>query len=391
MAQGTPDTVVYVSNAGDPSISVLAMDRTAGDVDLIEKTAIPGAEEPSPTSMPLALSADRRFLHAALRSEPFTAASFAIDPESGRLRHLGNAPLDASMAYIATDRTGRWLIGASYPAGKLAVNAIDAQGRITAPPSQVLTDRPKAHSVLVDSSNQYVYSGVVAQDITLQLKLDAAIGRLSPNTPDSIATKPGAGPRHLAMHPSGRYLYLITETTAMIGVYAVDKASGALKELQFVDMLAAPPKEQPAAADLHITPDGHFLYGGERHSNILAGYRVEPDKGTLTLIGRTETETTPRGFGIEPRGKFLLAVGLESHNMTVYAIRPNGSLEPIEQQAARCRIGRVRRSALAAHEQGDVGEEHHSMDYLTYAHLRLGRSGDAEQVGKRWQPGARCQ
>src|SRR5215475_11077495 len=121
------------------------MNRATGDVDLIEKTAIPGAEEPSPTSMPLALSPDRRFLYAALRSEPFTAASFAIDPKSGRLRDLGNALLDASMAYITTDRTGRWLIGASYPAGKLTVNAIDAQGRVTAPPTQVVTDRPKAH------------------------------------------------------------------------------------------------------------------------------------------------------------------------------------------------------------------------------------------------------
>jgi 6-phosphogluconolactonase len=306
MTQGTPDTIVYVSNAGDTSISVLAMDRATGDVDLIEKMAIPRVGQPSPTSMPLALSPDRRFLYASLRSEPFTAASFAIDSESGRLRHLGNAPLDASMAYIVTDRTGRWLIGASYPAGKLTVNAIDAQGRVTVPPNQLLTDRPKTHSVLVDQSNQYVYSGVVAQDIILQLKLDAATGRLSPNRPDSIATKPGAGLRHMTMHPSGRFLYLITETTATIGVYAVDKASGALKELQFVDMLAAPPKEQPAAADLHITPDGRFLYGSERRANILAGYLVEPDKGTLTLIGRTATETMPRGFGIEPRGKFLL-------------------------------------------------------------------------------------
>jgi 6-phosphogluconolactonase len=87
------------------------MDCTAGDVDLIEKTTIPGAEEPSPTSIPLALSPDRRFLYAALRSEPFIVASLAIDPKSGRLRDLGNALLDASMAYITTDRTGGWLIG----------------------------------------------------------------------------------------------------------------------------------------------------------------------------------------------------------------------------------------------------------------------------------------
>src|SRR5262245_11254639 len=103
MAQSNPETVVYVSNAGGPEtppeIHVLAMNRAKGDLTPIERVAIPGADKASPSSMPLALSPDRRFLHAALRSEPFTAASFAIDPASGRLSHLGNAPLDASMAY----------------------------------------------------------------------------------------------------------------------------------------------------------------------------------------------------------------------------------------------------------------------------------------------------
>ena len=331
MAQGTPETVVYVSNAGDPSISILSLNRANGDIDLIEKMPIPGADKPSPTSMPLALSPNRRFLYAALRSEPFTVASLAIDPESGKLKHLGSAPLDASMAYTTVDRTGRWLLAASYPGGRLTVNPIGEEGQVKAPPNQIVTDRPKAHCVVVDSSNRYVYSAVLAQDLILQLKFDPAAGKVSPNSPGEIATKTGAGPRHLALHPSGRFLYLITETTATIGAYAVDKANGTLKQLQFVDMLASAPKEPPAAADLHVTPDGRFLYGSERRTSTLVGYRIDQDKGTLSLAARSATETTPRGFGIEPRGKFLLSVGLDSHNMTVYAIRPNGSLDPVKQ------------------------------------------------------------
>jgi 6-phosphogluconolactonase len=333
MAQATPETVVYVSNAEQPEIHVLAFNRASGDVDLIEKVPVPGADKPSPSSMPMALSPDRRFLYAALRSEPFTVASFAIDKASGKLKHLGNAPLEASMAYTTVDGTGRWLLAASYPQGKLTVNPIDAGGQVKAPPNQVIADRPKAHSVLVDKANKYVYSAVLAQDIILQLKFDPASGKLTANTPGEIATKQGAGPRHLAMHPSGQFLYLVTETTATIGAYAVDPANGTLKELQFVDMLAAGFAGQPSAADLHVTPDGNFLYGSERRTSALVGYRIDPAKGTLSLIGRTATETTPRAFGIEPRGKFLLAVGLDSHNMTIYAIRPNGALEPVKQQA----------------------------------------------------------
>jgi 6-phosphogluconolactonase len=328
-----PETVVYVSNAGDPSISVLSLDRAKGDVELIEKIDIPGAEEPSPTSMPLALSPDRRFLYAALRSEPFTVVGFAIDPANGKLTHLHSAPLDTSMAYIRVDRTGRWLLAASYPAGKVTVNPIDEDGKVGAPASQTLTDRPKAHCIALDAANEHAYCAVLGQDLILQMKFDAASGKLRPNTPGEIATKSGAGPRHLAFHPSGRFLYLITETTATLGAYAIDKKTGTLKELQFIDMLAAKPKEPPEAADLHVTPDGRFLYGSERRSNVLVGFRIDPDKGTLALAGRTPTETTPRGFGIEKRGKFLLSVGLDSHNMTLYTIRPNGSLEPVKQHA----------------------------------------------------------
>lgn len=332
MAQAAPDTVVYVSNAGDPSIGILSMNRANGDLDLIEKVAIPGAEKPSPTSMPLALSPDRRFLYAALRSEPFTVASFAIDPASGQLNHLGNAPLDASMAYTITDRTGKWLLAASYPGGKLTVNPIDAEGRVQAPPNQVVTDRPKAHCVLVDAANKYVYCAVLAQDLILQLKFDPATGMVAPNTPGEIKTKAGAGPRHMTLHPNGRFLFLLTETTATIGSYAVDKTTGTLKQLQFVDMLDNSFKEQPSAADLHITPDGRYLYGSERRTSTLVGYRIDPDKGTLSLVGRYPTETTPRGFTIEPRGKFLLSAGLDSHHMTIYAIRPNnGGLDPVKQ------------------------------------------------------------
>src|SRR6266567_9437225 len=183
MAQGTPQTVVYVSNAGGPEIHVMAMYRASGDLDLIETMAIPGTDRPAPTSMPMALSPDRRFLYAALRSEPFTAASFAIDPASGRLSHLGNAPLDDSMAYMTVDRTGRWLLCASYPGGKLTVNPIDAEGRVAAPPNQIVRDRPKAHCVVVDAANKNVYCPVLAQDIILQLNFDAALCMVTTNTP----------------------------------------------------------------------------------------------------------------------------------------------------------------------------------------------------------------
>ena len=328
MAQDTPETVVYVSNAGSKEVFVLAMNRATGALDLIEKTPVPGTDKPSPASLPMATSPDKHFLYAQLRSEPYPVSTFAIDRTTGGLKHMAATPLVDQMAYINVDRTGKFLLAASYVGAKLAIYPINAQSIVEAKATQVLDTKPKAHCVVIDAGNKNVYVPVLGGDIVMELTFDPATGTVSPNGPGEVATKAGAGPRHLTFHPTGRFAYLITETTATIGTYGVDPASGRLKELQFVDTNEY--KEQPAASDIHVTPDGKFLYGAERKTSMLIGYKIDPDKGTLTQIGRFPTEKTPRGFAIDPRGKFLLSVGMDSAGMTVYAIdHASGELKPV--------------------------------------------------------------
>jgi 6-phosphogluconolactonase len=331
-AENTPETVVYVSNAASKEIYVLAMNRDSGELTLIEKTLVPGTDKASPASMPMAVTPDHRFLYAALRSDAFPASSFAIDRASGRLTHLATTPLQDSMAYIVTDRTGRFLLSASYPGNKLTINPIGDNGIVVEKTTQMVPDRPKSHCILVDAANKYVYATSLGADTIMEWKFDPAKGTLSAIGPGIIQTRPGAGPRHMALHPSGRLLYLITETADTIGAYAIDPGTGTLTELQFVDAVPEGFKEQPAAADLHVTPDGRFLYGSERRTSTLAGYRIDPEKGTLSPIGHFLTEKTPRGFNIDPRGRFLLSVGLDSNAMTVYRIDPqSGALTSLKQ------------------------------------------------------------
>ncbi len=328
MAQGTPETVVYVSNAGSKEVFVLAMNRATGALELIEKTPVPGSDKPSPASLPMATSPDKHFLYAQLRSAPYPVSTFAIDRTTGRLEHVAATPLVDQMAYINTDRTGQFLLAASYVGAKLAIYPINAQSIVEAKATQILDTKPKAHCVVIDAGNKHVYVPVLGGDIVMEFNFDPITGTVSPDGPGQVATKPGAGPRHFTIHPNKRWGYLITETTATIGAYAIDPGSGLLTELQFVDTNEY--KEQPAASDIHVTPDGKFLYGAERKTSMLIGYKIDPDKGTLTRIGRFPTEKTPRGFAIDPRGRFLLSVGMDSAGMTVYAIDPaSGELKPV--------------------------------------------------------------
>jgi len=211
------------------------MNRATGALELIEKTPVPGTDKPSPASLPMATSPDKHFLYGQLRSEPYPVSTFAIDRATGGLKHLAATPLVDQMAYINTDRTGKFLLTASYVGAKLAIYPINAQSIVEARATQILDTKPKAHCVVIDAGNKNIYVPVLGGDIVMELKFDPATGTVSPNGPGEVATKAGAGPRHLTFHPNGRFAYLITETTATIGTYAVDSASGTLKELQFVD------------------------------------------------------------------------------------------------------------------------------------------------------------
>ncbi|MGH6804910.1 MAG: lactonase family protein, partial [Methyloceanibacter sp.] len=287
-------TFVYVGNAESNEIYVLQLDRQSGDLTVVEKVPIPGITKPG-ISTPMAVSPDRRFLYVGTRGEPKIAAGFAIDPASGKLKHVASGPLADSVTYIATDRTGRFLLGASFPGHKITVNPIGPQGTVQ-PPQQVLPNHPNAHSILADAGNRYVLGLTIGNDLVNQFKFDVATGMLAPNTPPSVRVKEKAGPRHFVFHPNGKLVYVIGQDDGSVYVFDYDTGTGQLKEKQTVSALPPDFQGKPWAADLHITPDGKFLYGSERTSSTLAGFRVDPANGTLTPIGSVATEKQPRGF-----------------------------------------------------------------------------------------------
>jgi 6-phosphogluconolactonase len=323
-------TFVYVGNAESNEIYVLQLDRPSGDLTVVEKVPIPGVEKPG-SSTPMAMSPDRRFLYVGTRGEPKIAAGFAIDPASGKLKHVASGPLADSMAYISTDRTGRFLLGASYPGHKVTVNPIGPPGTVQ-PPQQVLPNHPNAHAILADAANRHVLAPTLGNDRIYQFTFDAATGRLAPSTPPAAEVRANAGPRHLVFHPGGKFVYVIGELDGAVHVFDYDAGPGKLTEKQTVSALPPDFQGKPSAADLHITPDGRFLYASERTSSTLAGFKVDPASGTLSPIGSVPTEKQPRGFNIDSAGRYLLAVGQLSHGLSIYAIDPaTGKLTKLKE------------------------------------------------------------
>ncbi len=311
-------TFVYVGNSESNEIYVMQLNQQNGELTLVEKVPIPGVIKAG-GSTPITVSPDRRLLYVATRGEPQMVSTFSIDPKSGTLKHIGNGPLVDSMPYLSTDRTGRFMFAASYPGHKLTVSPIGPQG-VVQPTQQVLLNHTNAHAILADAKNRFVLAPSLGNDKINVFKFDAATGKLEPNTPPSVSVKAKAGPRHLVFHPKGKLVYVLAELDGAVYVFDYDASKGLLKEKQSVSGLPPGFTGRPASADLHITPNGKFLYSTERTSNTITGYTIKAADGTLTPIESIPTESNPRGFSIDSSGRYLFVVGMRSHKMSSYQI-----------------------------------------------------------------------
>ncbi|QIP03819.1 lactonase family protein [Bradyrhizobium symbiodeficiens] len=319
---GMAETFAYVGNADSNDISVFKMDDS-GEMIPVQTTAFKGVDKPG-SSTPLAITPDHRVLIAGVRSQPYLAVSFAIDPGTGQLSPIGNGPLADSMANIAVDRGGKFLFSASYGGNKVALNPLAGNG-VAGEPKQVIPTGLNAHAFLPSPDNRFVFATNLGSDQVLAFAFDATAGTLTPNDPPAHKVPEKSGPRHFVFHPNGKFVYLVHELNGDVAAFSYEARSGAWDEIQRTTALPDGFNEKeagkkPWAADIHITPDGRFLYASERTTNTLTAYKVDAASGKLTTIGSVPTEKQPRGFQIDPTGRYLAAVGELSDSMTVYAI-----------------------------------------------------------------------
>jgi 6-phosphogluconolactonase len=317
-----------------------------------------GMAEAGKTVMPMAVSPNKRFLYAVVRSQPTRVLTYGIDQKTGALTLKANAPLPDSMPYVSTDRTGRFLFTASYGGDKIAVNQIGTDGLVTTEAIQVLPTGRNAHSIMIDRTNRFVYSPNLGANQVLQFAFDHKTGKLRPLDPPSISPEPGHGPRHLAFSRDNKFLYVLNELSGHVTQYAIDGKKGTLKILDSVPSVpaelgmkwgqpqapvgvtapapAAAPKvdETPRiwAADLRFTPNGKFLYTTERNTDKIALFTVAPRTGKLSYVTNFATERQPRGINIDPSGHFLVASGEKSDRLSVYRIdQASGKLSEPER------------------------------------------------------------
>ncbi len=340
-------TYVYVSNAEDGDIGQYTM-QADGSLQ-------PGQRfKAEKVVMPMTVSPDKRFLVAAVRSKPFLAYTYSIDPATGALKLVGTGPLAESFPYVTLDRSGRFLLGASYGANLVSVNPVAADGRVGEPMQTVPTAR-NAHAIITDRTNRFVFVPHLGTDQVFQFLFDEKSGRLTANTPPVVQMKAGTGPRHLISSSDNRFVYLLNELTATVTTLALDGKTGLLAEASSASALPPDSKLVPGAprgavgipgapvrntdndiwaSDLHLTPNGNLLYAAERTSSSIGGFKVDAATGKLAYVGSTPTEKQPRGFRIDPTGRFMVVSGEKSDTISAYLIdASSGTLKLIGKYA----------------------------------------------------------
>jgi mannose-6-phosphate isomerase-like protein (cupin superfamily) len=196
---------------------------------------------------------------------------------------------------------------------------------------------PHAHSIVLDAANRFALAADLGIDKVMAYRFDSEHGKLLPNDPPFARCEPGSGPRHIAFHPGGKYVYVIEELSSTVAAFSYDADAGTLKPFQRIGTLPDSFTGRNSCADIHVHPSGRFLYGSNRGHDSIVSYAIDDRTGTLRLIGHEPTGgKTPRNFAIDPSGVFLLAANQDSDSIVSFRVdREAGALTPTGQT---CRV-----------------------------------------------------
>jgi 6-phosphogluconolactonase len=343
--------VLFVGTYTDKeSKGIYAYDFDSGPGELTSLGVV--AETSNPSF--LAIDPSHRLLYAVNEIQKYkdgnsgSVSAFAIDrpkggQPTGKLQFLNTvASRGADPCYIVFDKTGKYALVANYSGGSVAVFPVQSDGRVGeasafVPHAGSGADRerqegPHAHWIETTPDNRFAIAVDLGLDELLVYRFDAKKGTLAPNNPPYAKLDPGAGPRHLAFHPNGKYAYVVNELQSTITAFDYDAQRGVLTKQKTVSTL---PKDFTASnntAEIEVHPSGKFLFASNRGQDTIALFSIDEKTGALTLVDHFPTQgRTPRNFQIDPTGKFLFVANQNTDNISVFRIDSNGRLTSTKQ------------------------------------------------------------
>ena len=315
------------------NIYVYRFDENSGSSEYVSKTE---ARNPSF----LAISSDERYVYSVGTDaqKKATAFAFSFDKKAGQLTLLNaQQTMSPGPCHIATDRAGRFVVTANYSGGTISLFALSTDGSLQ-PVAEVFEfagtgpdpnrqNKPYLHCAIFSPDQRYLFAADLGGDQLHKFTVNDTVPFLTKGNPIAYKVEPGSGPRHFTFHSNGRFAYLINELSGMVTVF--HHANGHLEAVQYIASDTSPGVGGKGSADIHISPDGKFLYASNRaNTNNIAIFSIHATDGKLTFVGDQPTGLHPRNFIITPNGKYLLAANRDSNQIQVFEInRETGLLQ----------------------------------------------------------------
>ncbi len=333
----------YTAKTNSKGIYAFHFDTATGQLTAIGVAA----ETPDPSWVVVHPSG--KYAYAANEAgKASTVSAFAVDAKNGKLTLLNQIPaLGEDPCYLSFDKTGKYVLVANYSSGTIAVFPVLADGRLgehtalvkdegATGPNKERQEAPHAHWIGVTPGNLFAFVADLGLDEIMMYRFDANKGSLVPHEPAFATLDPGAGPRHIAIHPNGRFVYAANELKSTVTVFssaAQKKNQPYLVLKQQVSLLPQNFSGRNDAAEIAVHPNGKFLYASNRGHDSIAVFAIDEANGTLTSVADVSTGgKEPRHFAIDPTGKYLLAENQFSNNIVVFKIDPTtGGLTPTGQ------------------------------------------------------------
>jgi len=323
----------YTSDNGSRGIYLYRFDTLTGKSDSVSMVEVTNPSY-------LTFSPDEQYLYAVGENDEEQGAvhAFSFDKGSGTLRQINSqATAGGGPCYITIDAKGRNVHTANYGGGSISSFQVNDDGSLSplvslirfrgSGPDSLRQQQPHLHCVAYSPDGGSLFAADLGSDKLYRFAVQETPFLGQPVIQESgmteIVTPPGTGPRHFTFHPDGgRYLYLLGELSGEVLVYEHHWG-----ELELRQVIAADTVGACGSADIHVSPDGRFLYASNRlQADGIAIFAIDPDKGTLTKVGYQPTARHPRNFVITPNGNYLLVAGRDENRIQVFSVDKSSGL-----------------------------------------------------------------
>lgn len=337
----------YTEGVRSDGIHLIRMNRRTGQLRLVR--SVDAGADPSY----LAVHPDGRVLYAVNELKSYNGRptgaviAFAITRDTGALTRLNEQPSEGGApCYVSVDKSGEVVLVANYASGSIAVFPIDAAGKLGKASSVIQhtgegpdaerQKTPHAHCIRTDPSNRFVLAADLGADRVFVYRFEGDGKPLSHVEGGDAVMRPGAGPRHIAFHPTLPLVFVANELDSTVATLRFDAERGVLSQAETHPTVPAGWTGANYPGDIHVSPNGRTLYVSNRGHNSIAVFSVLETSGAVVLEQVISTEGDwPRNFTLHPAGQWLLVANQRSGSVVVFARDPNnGKLTATSQRIA---------------------------------------------------------